>query len=101
LLKLGDVDRFSDLIGTFLRHARSNQRDSAQLRALAESRRDTARMHAFLDVFEPIHKVYVSKLAQAQEIDFEDMIVRAARYVESGQYVSSYRATFDLSRHFF
>jgi len=49
-------------------------------------------MHAFLDVFEPIQEVYVSKLAQAQEIDFEDMIVRAARYVESGQYVSPYRA---------
>src|SRR5262249_29964100 len=26
LRRLGDVDRFSDLIGTFLRHARSNQR---------------------------------------------------------------------------
>jgi DNA helicase IV len=65
LLKLGDVDRFSDLIGTFLRHARSNQRDAAELRAIAGSRQNSARMHAFLDVFEPIQKVYVSKLAQA------------------------------------
>jgi len=92
LRKLGDVDRFSDLLGTFLRHARSNQREVADMRDRAHGRPDFARMCAFLDVFEPILKAYVDELTEAQEIDFEGMIVRAAGYAENGRYVSPYRA---------
>jgi DNA helicase-4 len=92
LRKLGDVDRFSDLLGTFLRHARSNQREIAEMRNRADSRPDVARMRAFLDVFEPILKAYVDELTEAQEIDFEGMIVRAAGYAENARYVSPYRA---------
>ena len=92
LRRLGDVDRFSDLIGTFLRHARSNQREIAEMRDRANGRRDAARMNAFLDVFEPTLKAYEDDLLAAQEIDFEGMIVRAAGYAENGRYVSPYRA---------
>jgi DNA helicase IV len=49
-------------------------------------------VHAFLDVFEPIHEAYVKELAHAQEIDFDDMILRAANYVENGKYKSPYSA---------
>lgn len=86
------IDRFSDLIATFLRHVRSNPLTPAELRARADGRRDSSRVHAFLDVFEPIHEAYVKELAHAQEIDFDDMILRAANYVENGKYKSPYSA---------
>src|SRR5262249_22447829 len=92
LRESGRVDRFSDLIATFLRHARSNPLKLAELRAIAESRPDSSRMLAFLDVFGPILEAYVKELARARQIDFEDMILRAATYVEDGHYPSPYRA---------
>ena len=92
LHKLKHVNRFSDLAATFLRHTRSTQLKPADLRAKAVSRRDASRMRAFLDVFESIHEAYESELARAGEIDFEDMIVRAARYAEEGRYQSSYHS---------
>ena len=91
LRRLRHVNRFSDLVATFLRHVRSTQLNIEELRAMAESRPDVARMRAFIDVFEPIHEAYARELALAGEIDFEDMIVRAARYTEEGRYPSCYR----------
>lgn len=47
------------------------------------------RAKAFLDVFAPVFEEYQKRLGG--RIDFEDMILRAARYTETGRYVSPFR----------
>jgi DNA helicase-4 len=49
----------------------------------------TPRAKAFLAVFEPVFQEYQRRLDG--RIDFEDMVLRAARYVETGRYVSPFR----------
>ena len=47
------------------------------------------RARAFLAVFAPVFEEYQKRLEG--RIDFEDMILRAARYAETGRYVSPFR----------
>lgn len=44
---------------------------------------------AFLAVFDPVYREYQKRLGG--RIDFEDMILRAARYAEEGRYRSPFR----------
>lgn len=85
------LDPFSDLVATFLSHFKSGGYAIADFRPQTRSReyRDR-RFAAFLEVFEPLYERYETGLREAGEIDFNDMIVRAAGYAESGQYCSPY-----------
>jgi len=47
------------------------------------------RARAFLDVFAPVFEEYQKRLGG--RIDFQDMILRAAHYAETGRYVSPFR----------
>jgi DNA helicase-4 len=89
LFELGQVDSFTQTLGTFLRHFKDAGATIEQCRVRSESSGDLRRSQAFLEIFEPLFDAYLSRLGQ--RIDFEDMISRAAAYVESGRYQSPYR----------
>ena len=89
LNELGQVDAFTQTIGTFLRHFKSAGLSVEECRSRGERFADTPRSLAFLKIFEPVFSEYQRRLGD--RIDFEDMIIRATEYVESGRYRSPYR----------
>ena len=89
LLELGQIDQFTRTVATFLHHFKSAELDRAQCLIRAGSGRMKARNIAFLDVFIPLFDGYQKSLGS--RIDFEDMIIRASRHVEEGNYRSPYR----------
>ncbi len=89
LSELGQVDSFTQTLGTFLRHFKSSGTTIAQCQEKAKSAEDAPRSKAFLKIFEPLLDAYQKRLGD--RIDFEDMIIRAAEHVESGRYESRYR----------
>jgi DNA helicase IV len=91
LQDLGQVDRFSGLVGTFLNQFKSNQLKIGNVREQTKSLPDKARNVAFLDVFEVLYETYENDLKEAQNIDFSDMIAKATEYVENGRYRSKYK----------
>ncbi len=89
LSEMGQVDAFTQVLGTFLRHFKSSGTTLARCREKAEQLHDKVRGYAFLQIFEPLLKAYQDRLGA--RIDFEDMIVRATKHVKSGRYQSPYR----------
>src|SRR5262245_12600777 len=88
--ELGRVDSLTKLVTTFTRHFKSSGLSFADLRARAREARNADRAAAYVDVFESIFEQYQSALRERDEIDFEDMILRATEHVESGRYRSPY-----------
>lgn len=89
IVELKQVDDFSKILGTFLRKYKSGGYRLEECAAKSDRMKLGKRAKAFLDVFAPVFDEYQKRLAG--RIDFEDMILRAARYAESGQYVSPFR----------
>lgn len=89
LNELGHVDAFTQTIGTFLRHFKGADLSVEECRKRGERFADARRSLAFLEIFEPVFSEYQRRLGG--RIDFEDMIIRATEYVESGHYRSPYR----------
>jgi len=91
-LKKGQqLDPFSKLIATFLNHFKGNGYTVAGVRdRTKEHQLLTPRLEAFLHVFEPFYERYEAGLREARAIDFNDMIVQATGYAESGRYQSPY-----------
>ena len=89
VVALNQVDAFTQLLATFLRKFKSGGYTAADCEAKAERLRLGKRANAFLAVFVPVFEEYQKRLGG--RIDFEDMILRAAQYVETGRYVSPFR----------
>lgn len=89
IIELNQVDDFSKLLGTFLRKFKSGGYGLADYQAKSEQMKLGKRARAFLDVFAPVYEEYQRRLAD--RIDFEDMILRAANYVETKRYISPFR----------
>lgn len=89
LAEMGQVDAFTQVLGTFLRHYKSSGTTISICRDRAEKSHDKARGSAFLKIFEPLLEAYQNRLGG--RIDFEDMIVRATEHVRAGRYKSPYR----------
>ena len=91
LNKQGRIDRFTDLVATFLRHYKENARLSfREMAQRAENIMNRSRTEAFLAVFRSVFQRYQEALSQQEEIDFHDMINKAAEYVETGRYRSPF-----------
>ena len=81
------------LIRTFMSHVKSGShtRESLDERLAGDrGRLATYRTSLFLDLYWQIHAEWQSRLAAAQAVDFEDMLVSAAAHLEAG----------DISAHF-
>jgi DNA helicase IV len=89
VVELKQVDEFSKLLGTFLRNFKSGGYSLADCEAKSERLKSGNRASAFLAVFAPVLEEYEKRLGG--RIDFEDMILRAAHYAETGRYVSPFR----------
>lgn len=89
LSDMGQIDSFTQTLGTFLRHFKSAGLTIDQCRRRGERAEDPRRGRAFLKIFEPLLEAYQKRLGD--RIDFEDMIVRATDHVKSGRYQSPYR----------
>lgn len=89
IVELKQVDDFSKLLGTFLRKFKSGGYSLQDCETKSARMKLGKRARAFLDVFAPVFEEYQKRLEG--RIDFEDMILRAARYAETGRYVSPFR----------
>ncbi|EEW24065.1 UvrD-helicase domain-containing protein [Rhodobacter ferrooxidans] len=89
IVELKQVDEFSKLLGTFLRKFKSGGYSLQDCEAKSVRMKQGQRARAFLDVFAPVFEEYQRRLDG--RIDFEDMILRAAHYAETGRYVSPFR----------
>ncbi len=81
----------ADLLGKFLVMARETVPDRQELRAAVQGREDAHRCTAFLALFEEIHTRYEAYLTSRREVDFAEMVARAASLVESGRYAARFR----------
>ena len=86
LKKRGRVTPLIELAGTFLRHFKGSAVPVRTIEERAERTPDGGRSLAFMAAFRPIFERYNETLANANEIDFEDMINRATNHVAAGQY---------------
>ena len=89
IVELKQVDDFSKMLGTFLRKYKSGGYRIEDCATKSDRMKLGKRAKAFLDVFAPVFDEYQKRLAG--RIDFEDMILRAAGYAETGQYRSPFR----------
>ena len=94
LNKLNATNQFDPLtvlMATFLNHFKGGSYTIEQVRAQAKKRRvKDPRFEAFLTLFEKVLEKYETHLAEDGSVDFNDMINRAAEYVEAGKYNSPY-----------
>ncbi len=84
------VDPFIHLLATFLQHFKGSPLVLEEVIRRARSLDDGGRANVFLEVFGPVFERYQETLDRAREIDFDDMISRAAEHVESGRYRSPF-----------
>jgi DNA helicase-4 len=89
--ELGQVDAFVQLVGTFLRHYKGGGYQFSDCETKAAKLKLGRRSKAFLTIFEPVYREYQSRLDGEGRIDFEDMILRACEYTESGRYRSPFK----------
>ena len=87
----GRVRPFTRLVATFLQHFKGSRLSPEEVRGRASDSPDPARAEAFLEVFVPILERYEARLSESGEIDFEDMVNRAADHVSAGRWPSPYR----------
>ncbi|WP_157541634.1 UvrD-helicase domain-containing protein [Hymenobacter aerophilus] len=84
-----EVISFQTLLRTFISHLKSSNYSVERVRQINERGTDIVQMkrnRQFLQVVEPLFECYARELARRQEIDFNDLINRAAGYVRSGEY---------------
>ena len=87
--ELNQIDSFVQLIGTFLRHYKGGDHRMEDCLQKGEALNLGSRARAFLSIFGPLHAEYQRRLKD--RIDFEDMITRAAEYVEYGKYATPFK----------
>lgn len=79
------------LILTFIKHAKSNQVGAETLASRANSHRQKARAKSFVNIVCKLIAEYEKKLAAAGALDFEDMIIKASQYADSGKFQHPWR----------
>lgn len=79
------------LLRTFIKHAKSNELGAAQLAARAEAAPHPHRAGLFASLASKVMAAYEEKLKALGEVDFEDLIVEAARLSASGQFSHPYK----------
>jgi DNA helicase IV len=89
IVELKQVDDFSKLLGTFLRKFKSGGYSLQDCENKSDRLKLGGRARAFLDVFASVFEEYQKRLEG--RIDFDDMILRAARHAETGRFVSPFR----------
>jgi DNA helicase-4 len=86
------LDGFAELAGTVIALIKNNDYSVAQVRELAALRGvNIPASLTLLTLIEPIYESYCNTLSQCGEIDFNDMINTATKYVQDGKYLHEYK----------
>lgn len=80
-----------ELFETCIILIKSNDYSIEYVRQLNAARLHRSNVELILDLLEPIYDSYCSYLSEHSQIDFNDMINLAARYVEEGKYTNPYK----------
>ena len=84
---------FAGTFRVFQQHVKCNGLSNTQLRSASAAQGENAhtdRLARFIDLYERISAVWDRKLKEGQCIDFEDMLLLAAEYTESGRFQNPY-----------
>lgn len=90
LREQGRITPLIRLLAAFLRQYKRARLSIEQIHEKAAVSSEHLRAKAFLQVFGPVYEAYQKRLSEKGEIDFEDMIVRATEYVETGRYTRNH-----------
>lgn len=89
VVELNQADSFVQLLGTFLKHYKGGGYQLAECAEKGRSLKLGKRAAAFLSIFEPVYVEYQKQLDA--RIDFEDMVLRATKYVETIEFRSPFK----------
>ena len=85
------IDGIIELFGTVIALTKSNNYTFEQLQQMATTYRDAGSNLYVLSLIKPIYDAYNEMLKANNEIDFSDMINKAAGYIREGKYVNPYK----------
>nr|MCR4647568.1 UvrD-helicase domain-containing protein [Lachnospiraceae bacterium] len=85
------IDGIVELFGTVIALTKSNNYEFNYLEQLAAQHKDSRNNLYILSLIKPIFEAYNDMLTKNNEIDFSDMINKAASYVHDGKYVNPYK----------
>ena len=85
------LDGVIELFETVINLIKSNGYTIATMRQLNIGNSNAQNNNIVLSLLEPIFNAYCNYLSEHKEIDFNDMINMATKYVEQGKYVSPYK----------
>ncbi|MDO8569835.1 MAG: UvrD-helicase domain-containing protein [bacterium] len=86
----GTVKQMVELFATFLDLTKSNGYTLENLQSKVVVRNNPREL-AFFDVFSPIYQAYEDYLKQTNAIDFHDMLIKAASFINAGRYKANFR----------
>ncbi|HAM95757.1 MAG: Helicase IV [Candidatus Azambacteria bacterium GW2011_GWB2_46_37] len=86
----GSVKQIVELFGTFLDLSKSNGYTLPKLQSIILSRNSTREL-AFFDIFSPIYQAYEKYLDRTNSIDFHDMLIKAANFINEGQFKTNFK----------
>jgi len=86
---LGRINQFSRLVANFLNLYKSCGKTISEI--TNEVNINDTRMRTFLKIFSVIYYDYTSYLKEAGEIDFNDMLNDATKFILSGDYISIFK----------
>jgi len=86
----GTVKQMVELFATFLDLTKSNGYTLENLQSKIVARNNPREL-AFFDVFSPIYQTYEDYLKQTSAIDFHDMLIKAANFVNAGRYKANFK----------
>ena len=84
-------DGIIELFETLINLIKSNDYDIALVRKLNQTGNNTHTNNTLLSLLEPIYNAYCQYLSDHKEIDFNDMINLASKYVKQGKYINPYK----------
>jgi len=82
---LGRVKPISRLLATFLSLYKSNNMNVDELKRKARESENPSRANAFVGVFIEVLAEYQKDLDSRNEVDFDDMIIKATEYLNTGK----------------
>ena len=86
---MGRVNQFAVLLCTFINLYKSSGKTMAQIERDVD--KNDARTNTFLNIFSVIFKDYSEYLQSKGEIDFNDMLNEATKYLNEGKYTSKFK----------
>jgi DNA helicase-4 len=89
--KLGYVNRFANLVSTFLNLYKSSLLSIEDLKEKAQQTKSKERSKAFVELFSYILASYENLLISSGEVDFNDMISLSANFLAAGKQQAKYR----------